>query len=267
MSLGFHQAYCKPCQKRRAWRMRRISWRRATMPSSRYCRTSSRRACTSFGFRSSRRSLLGPRSVVPSRGAACCAPTIEVPNRVVPFSSAGATALAAFPSAGAIAPGVPVQVSAVGYRSIRPRPFPAVKIYVGVAHGIGFTPRLNLVPRTLTQARQRLWFRRLRVIHRRKSRGAQQRVGERAILRAQTGHFAFQHSDVPPAEQAFDKIPHFILFGGQTVARMSDTLVYNRSEDIFMARVNRQKISTTIAPENAAFLKSLLKRGKDRKSV
>jgi urease accessory protein UreF len=29
-----------------------------------------------------------------------------------------------------------------------------------------------------------------------------------------------------------------------------------------MARANRQKISTTIAPENAAFLKSLLKRGK-----
>jgi hypothetical protein len=29
-----------------------------------------------------------------------------------------------------------------------------------------------------------------------------------------------------------------------------------------MARINRQKISTTIAPENAAFLKSLLKRGK-----
>jgi hypothetical protein len=29
-----------------------------------------------------------------------------------------------------------------------------------------------------------------------------------------------------------------------------------------MARPNRQKISTTIAPENAAFLKSLLKRGK-----
>jgi hypothetical protein len=29
-----------------------------------------------------------------------------------------------------------------------------------------------------------------------------------------------------------------------------------------MARVNRQKISTTIAPENAAFLKSLVKRGK-----
>lgn len=29
-----------------------------------------------------------------------------------------------------------------------------------------------------------------------------------------------------------------------------------------MARTNRQKISTTIAPENAAFLKSLLKRGK-----
>jgi hypothetical protein len=29
-----------------------------------------------------------------------------------------------------------------------------------------------------------------------------------------------------------------------------------------MAKANRQKISTTIAPENAAFLKSLLKRGK-----
>jgi hypothetical protein len=28
------------------------------------------------------------------------------------------------------------------------------------------------------------------------------------------------------------------------------------------ARANRQKISTTIAPENAAYLKSLLKRGK-----
>jgi hypothetical protein len=29
-----------------------------------------------------------------------------------------------------------------------------------------------------------------------------------------------------------------------------------------MARANRQKISTTIAPENAAYLKSLQKRGK-----
>ena len=28
------------------------------------------------------------------------------------------------------------------------------------------------------------------------------------------------------------------------------------------ARRNRQKISTTIAPENAAFLKTMLKRGK-----
>src|SRR2546426_404140 len=59
MSLGFHQAYCKPCQKSRAWRMLRA---------------------TSLGM--TEREL-------------------------------------AFPSAGAIAPGVPVQVSAVRYRSIR----------------------------------------------------------------------------------------------------------------------------------------------------
>src|SRR5229473_4750982 len=195
MSLGFHQAYCRPCQKSRAWRMRRISCRRATTPSSRYCRTSSRSVCTSLGLTSSSRSLLGPRSVVPSRGAACCAPTTEVSNRLVPFPPAGATALAAFPSAGAIAPGVPVQVSAVGY--IRPRLFPAVKIYVGFAHGIGFAPRLNLVPGTLAQPRQRLRLRRLRILHGRKSRRAQQRVGQRAILPAQPRHFAFEKADVP----------------------------------------------------------------------
>src|SRR5882724_9032239 len=217
MSFGFHQAYCKPCQKSRAWRIRRISCRRAVIPSSRYCRTSSRKACTSLGFNSSSRSLFGPSSdasVAPPswwRGESSSRCTsASWPCAPVADEDAGAIALAAFPSAGAIAPGVPVQVSALGYRSIRPRLFPAVKIYRRVSHRTGLAPRLNLVPRALPQPRQSLRLHRLGILHRRKSRRTQQRIRQRAILRTQPRHFGLEEADVSPLQQSLKKICHVL---------------------------------------------------------
>jgi len=87
MSCGFHHAYCKPCQKRRACRMRRISCRRATMPSSRYCTTSSRSAFTRSGRKSSSRSLFGPNASFASASctvAAGCLPSIPSGVRATP---------------------------------------------------------------------------------------------------------------------------------------------------------------------------------------
>jgi hypothetical protein len=43
---------------------------------------------------------------------------------------------------------------------------------------------------------------------------------------------------------------------------MSDNHAMMRVEELMPGRSRRQKISTTIAPENQAFLKSLIKRGK-----
>src|SRR6266851_2856756 len=206
MSLGFHQAYCKPCQKSRAWRIRRISCRRATTPSWRYCRTSSRNACTSSGFASSSRSLFGPRStggvVVPPFRAASS-----------PFSrdaglKPGATPPALLPSAGAIAPGTPAQDSDVWYWSIRPLSEFLVKVRSGVAVGSGFAPGLHLVPGALPQARQRLRLGRFGKLHRRKSRRAEKRIHQGAILCPQARYFAFEQADVTPLEQSLEKISH-----------------------------------------------------------
>jgi hypothetical protein len=63
-----------------------------------------------------------------------------------------------------------------------------------------FLPRLDLVPRTFAQSRQRLRLHGLWIIHRRKSCRAQQRIRQRAILRPQPRHFFFQQLDIirPP---------------------------------------------------------------------
>src|SRR6266851_8100556 len=111
---------------------------------------------------------------------------------------AGAAPADAFPSAGAIAPGVALHVSAVWYRSIRPLRHSLVKTHGGVPVRFRFTPRLDLVPGTLSQPRQRLRLRCLRKLHRRKSRRAQKRIHERAILRPQPRHFTFEQPDVTP---------------------------------------------------------------------
>jgi hypothetical protein len=104
MSCGFHQAYCKPCQKSRACRMRRISCRRATMPSSRYCTTSSRSAFTRSGRNSSSCSLFAPRESFASAScavAAGCLPSIPSGAREAP---APCPAAADEPSSGAANP-------------------------------------------------------------------------------------------------------------------------------------------------------------------
>jgi hypothetical protein len=91
MSCGFHHAYCKPCQNSRAWRIRRISCRRATIPSSRYCTTSSRSAFTRSGRSSSSRSLFGPRACFASASctfAAGCLPSIPNGARAPPAPNA-----------------------------------------------------------------------------------------------------------------------------------------------------------------------------------
>src|SRR5260370_28906360 len=196
MALGFHQAYCKPCQKSRAWRIRRISCRRGTMPSWRYCRTSSRSACTSSGFTSSSCSLLGPRS---SAVAATTPRLLSSPQSgKLGGEDAGAAPADAFPSAGAIAPGVPPHVSAVWYGSIHPLRHSLVKIRGGVPVRFRFTPRLDLVPGTLSQARQGLRLRRFGKLHGRKTGRAEQRVHQRAVLRTHPRHFTFEQADVTP---------------------------------------------------------------------
>src|SRR5271168_1793673 len=181
MSLGFHQAYCWPCQKRRAWRMRRISWRRAVTPSARYWRTSSRRALTSSGLASSSSSLFGPRPSDAESGLAFAAPP--------KFPSAGATEPLV-----PVKPPVPSMLSTVGYRSIHP----LVTIRFHIPRGVRFAPHLHLVPGAFAQAghRDRL-CRLLRKIHWRKSRGTEQRIGERAILSAQTCYLALKQADIP----------------------------------------------------------------------
>jgi hypothetical protein len=80
MSCGFHHAYCKPCQKSRAWRIRRISCRRATIPSWRYSSTSSRSAFTRSGRRSSSRSLFGPSACFASASCALAAGAPSTPS-------------------------------------------------------------------------------------------------------------------------------------------------------------------------------------------
>ena len=80
MSCGFHHAYCKPCQKSRAWRIRRISCRRATIPSWRYSSTSSRSAFTRSGRRASSRSLFGPSACFASASCALAAGAPSTPS-------------------------------------------------------------------------------------------------------------------------------------------------------------------------------------------
>src|SRR5271155_4223166 len=97
-----------------------------------------------------------------------------------------------FPSAGAteplvpVSPPVPSMLSTVGYRSIHP----LVTIRFHIPRGVGFASRLHLVPRALAQAGHRDRLLCLGgIIHRGESRGAEQRIGQRAILCAQTGYF------------------------------------------------------------------------------
>ncbi len=112
----------------------------------------------------------------------------------------------ALPSAGAIAPGTPVQDSAVRYRSIRPLRRSLFKICVAVR--AGFTPGLNLVPGTLPQARQRLRFGCLWKLHRRKSRRPEQRIHQRAVLCAQARDIRFKHADISAAKQPLKEVFH-----------------------------------------------------------
>src|SRR5260370_41686172 len=114
----------------------------------------------------------------------------------------------ALPSAGVIAPGTPVQDSAVRYRSIRPLRRSLFKICGGVAVGAGFTPGLELVPGTLSQARQGLRLRRLRKFHRRKSRRPEQRIHQRAVLCAQARDIRFKHANISAAKQPLKEVFH-----------------------------------------------------------
>jgi hypothetical protein len=114
MSCGFHHAYCSPCQNSRACRIRRISCRRATIPSSRYCTTSSRSAFTRSGRNSSSRSLFGPSASFASAScalAAGCFPSIPsgaraacAPSEVAVRSEAVAPCADCAPSSGATNP-------------------------------------------------------------------------------------------------------------------------------------------------------------------
>src|SRR6266404_3801266 len=219
MSLGFHQAYCKPCQKSRACRIRRISCRRATTPSWRYCRTSSRSAFTSSGFTSSSLSLFSPRSIGALVALGLSSERSSFPGASTRLAGvdARATLVPALPSAGAIAPGAVLQFSAVGYGSIRPRLFPVVKTLCCVACRSGFAPGLNLVPGAFPQPRQRLRLRRFGKFHRRKSRRAQQRIHERAVLRSQARYIGFEQADVPPLKQPLEEALHITYSRGYSV--------------------------------------------------
>jgi hypothetical protein len=109
MSCGFHHAYCNPCQNRRACRIRRISCRRATIPSSRYCTTSSRSAFTRSGRNSSSRSLFGPSDSFASASctlAAGCLPSIPTGARAATAPCADCA-----PSIGATNPSFGASVS------------------------------------------------------------------------------------------------------------------------------------------------------------
>jgi hypothetical protein len=93
------------------------------------------------------------------------------------------------------------------------RPFSSFRDFIRCC--FGFFPRLNLVPGTFAQPRQWLGLRLFGIIDRRKTCRAQQRIRQRAILRAQPCHFAFQQPDVPPLQQSLNEIPHARLFSVQ----------------------------------------------------
>src|SRR6266568_1889721 len=128
-----------------------------------------------------------------------------------------------------MAPGVAVQVSTVGYGSIRPLAvlrftLRAAFLRVAVAHpfrGEGFlflgctraagrrilrpkglsyrsglAPSLDLVPGTFSQARKRLRLRRFGKIDRRKACRAQERVHQGAILGSEARDLILEHSNV-----------------------------------------------------------------------
>src|SRR5258708_19623738 len=103
-----------------------------------------------------------------------------------------------------MAPGTPVQDSAVWYWSIRPLKEFLFKIHCSVAVSTCFTPGLKLVLGTLPQARQRLRLGRLRKLHGRKSRRAEQRIHERAILCTEAIDFTFHH----PNLSRLNYLPH-----------------------------------------------------------
>src|SRR6266404_6796413 len=188
------------------------------MPSWRYCRTSSRSACTSSGFTSSSRSLFGPRSIGALVASASCWRSSFPGASAKPAGvDARATPAPALPSAGAIAPGAVLQFSAVGYVSIRLLLFPVVKTLCCVAYRSGFAPGLNLVPGALSQPRQRLRLRRFGKFHRRKSRRAQQRIHQRAILRSQARYIGFEQADVPPLKQPLEEALHITYSRGYSV--------------------------------------------------
>src|SRR5438552_2565181 len=117
-----------------------------------------------------------------------------------------------------MAPGMPVEDLAVRYRSIRPLKRCFVKIRGAVSvhpdrvrtqtPRFSFTPSLELVPGALSQARERLRLRRFRKFHGRKSRRAEQRVHQRAVLRAQTRHFFFEQPDIARPEQSSKQFKH-----------------------------------------------------------
>src|SRR5437016_13754369 len=117
-----------------------------------------------------------------------------------------------------MAPGTAVEDLAVRYRSIRPLKGRFIKTRGVVAirpDGVGtqtprfsFTPSLELVPGALSQARERLRLRRFRKFHGRKSRRAEQRVQQRAVLRAQTRHFFFEQPDIARPESLFKLFKH-----------------------------------------------------------
>lgn len=123
------------------------------------------------------------------------------------------------------------------------------------------------MPGALAEARQRLWSWRFGKFDRWKAGGAEKRVHERAIFGAQTEHFPFQQADVAATQQPFKKVFHGehvsddVLSNvmGDTSPTICATLTMRGNMPI---RRKRQKISTTVAPENGAFLKSLIRRGK-----